>query len=79
MKTLHLSLSDLEKDCDFLNTCGIESYLLDTLPENDSGWCDGTTGHRWLITNNIIIFPMVTEKEEAILVTQFADRITEPQ
>lgn len=78
MKTLHLSLSDLEKDCDFLNSCNIESHLLDTLPENDSGWCDFTTGARWLTTNDVIIFPSVTDEEEIILIAQFAERITEP-
>jgi hypothetical protein len=66
-------------DVEFLNITSIEYDLHtpDKLCENDSGWCDYSTGGYIVSKNDRAIFRNVTPEQETFLTLKYQDRLKE--
>jgi hypothetical protein len=65
-------------DIDFLNVTSIEFEIFDPTGkygENDSGWCDGTTGARLIMSTDRVAFKNVTPEDLLLLELKFHRRI----
>lgn len=66
-------------DVEFLNITSIEYdlHMPDKLCENDSGWCDYSTGGYIVSKNDRAIFRNVTPEQETFLTLKYQGRIKE--
>lgn len=60
-----------------INGCGIEYIISDkTVKEDDSGWCDYSTGQRFLTPTTRITFNVKNKKDALALKLMFGDAIS---
>ena len=60
----------------FINGCGVDYTISDkTVTENDSGWCDYETGHRFLTPTTRITFDVKNKRDVLVLKLKFGDAI----
>ena len=64
-------------DVEFLNITSIEYdlHMPDKLCENDSGWCDYSTGGYIVSKNDRAIFRNVTPEQETFLILKYQNRL----
>lgn len=64
-------------DIEFINGCGIDYTLDDTvkLQPNDSGWCDASTGHRLPTATMRVTFNVMSKRDVHILKLKFGESI----
>lgn len=63
-------------DVEFFYNSSFDWYLHNPdVTENDSGWCDATTGARMLMFNDRAVFKDVSKEELSILTLKYEDRL----
>lgn len=77
MKQFLLKQLLVKEDVDFLNQCKIPFDFTDKWDNNDTGWCDASTGARILTERDCILFSPETKEDEITLLLKFGERIKE--
>lgn len=65
-------------DIEFINNSSMDIFIYDPrVADNDSGWCDASTGHRIITGADRVIFRNVSEPDLLMLKLKYGDRIKE--
>ena len=63
MKKFIFRIANPEADCEFLNTCGLHFEYISPYANNDSGWCDMTSGQQIIGIKDAFMFEVDSEQE----------------
>ena len=76
MKKFILEKRITPDELEFLYDCGMTVGILDRslLDENDTGWCDYTTGTPMLHTSMRAIFYVDTREQELVLTMRYTEK-----